>query len=197
MDFSPTSKELASSVVRLLELNFWYSIILLIDGSISSLTFQREILAVIKGNIRIRVNVVKILNVAKIRSSLVDLELIGSHIVILHCDSNISKHILFEARQYNLLSSQWIWIVVDRDAINMLERQYSNVSSFQGLLAVRPRYQTKTRKVFRSLFKVFVSVLQRIDIDVLQDIPNSSSSSECSFQTSSKPKRMPLISFHR
>lgn len=200
LDFSASTNDLVHSVVTLLQKNKWYSIIVVTDGSTSSTDFVRHMRTTTIKEPHMHLYVVLMTSKSKVRTRLTELQSLPSRIVILHCDNcDICVHVLKEARSFNLLSNQWIWIVVRDRTVDHIASQYGGVAEFEGLLAIRSRYHVKTRQVLRSLLKVFASVLKRVDTSYLQSmaVNNTGEDVTCSSGTYSTSRKKFLVSVHR
>ncbi|CAM1309018.1 Uncharacterised protein r2_g1926 [Pycnogonum litorale] len=198
LNVAPSDQHLSQALATFFKSNSWFSVVLLSDGSVSSLNFKHRLEVAMKDDSWTKLIHKKIYNLDRIKPTLIDLEANPTRIVILHCDRKLSKRILSEAKQYNLLNHQWIWILTDLEAVNMVESDFNHPSSkLEGILAIKIDHVTKNRPIFRAMLKLLLNIIKTANATMFHEFVNGTEDLNCSVKRVSLSKKNLVKSFHR
>ncbi|XP_076354948.1 glutamate receptor ionotropic, NMDA 3A-like [Tachypleus tridentatus] len=167
LSLDPVVTDLADGVFQLINSSKWYDVILVADDSETSSSLVRHL-----GNLMKRplwrpllvIRLQKKLSEDEILNRLSDVVKSFSRVILLHCDKELAEKVFKIAGELNLLSGEWIWIVLEQ-SVHITEGPVNSYPA--GLLAIRLRSFTANRHRVRTAVRILTTAIHRIEQRIL------------------------------
>ncbi|XP_022254048.1 glutamate receptor ionotropic, NMDA 3A-like [Limulus polyphemus] len=167
LSLDPVVTDLTDGVFQLLNSSKWYDVVLVADDSETSSSLVRRLGNLMKRPLWRPLFVIRLQNKLskdEILNRLSDVVKSFSRVILLHCDKELAEKVFEIAGELNLLSGEWMWIVLEQ-SVHITE---GPVNSFPpGLLAIRLRSFTVNRHRVRAAVRILTKAVHHIEQNIL------------------------------